>query len=98
MREMSSKAGAGQLTYGNFTGIVTTYESESGLDLPGMYRDDRGSIYHPHIREEPISLGQQVARAIFLQPGPTIRFSSLKKKDSFRSSEMNNGLRNAIVR
>jgi hypothetical protein len=38
------------LTTGNFKGIITDYEAEHG-DIPGMYRDPRGSIYHPHLDE-----------------------------------------------
>jgi hypothetical protein len=43
------------LTVGNFTQIITDYENEYG-EIEGMYREPRGSIYHPH-REETITLG-----------------------------------------
>jgi hypothetical protein len=39
----------------NFKKIITDYESEHG-EIPGMYREPRGSIYHPH-RRETITLG-----------------------------------------
>jgi hypothetical protein len=39
----------------NFNGIVTDYEAEYG-EIPLMYREPRGSIYHPHIGET-ITLG-----------------------------------------
>lgn len=39
----------------NFCKIVTDYEAENE-DIPGMYRDPRGTLYHPHLRED-ISLG-----------------------------------------
>ena len=39
----------------NFAAIVTDYEAEHG-EIPGMYREPRGTIYHPH-REETITLG-----------------------------------------
>jgi hypothetical protein len=39
----------------NFNKIITDYESEHG-EIPGMYREPRGSIYHPH-RRETITLG-----------------------------------------
>jgi hypothetical protein len=39
-----------ELKLGNFTGIITNYENEEG-EIPGMYREPRGSIYHPHHRE-----------------------------------------------
>ena len=35
--------------------IITDYEDEHG-EIPGMYREPRGSIYHPH-RDETIPLG-----------------------------------------
>ncbi len=39
------------LKYGNFQSIITDYENETGEDLPNIYRDDRGSVYHPHLKE-----------------------------------------------
>lgn len=48
-----------ELEYGNFGKIVTEYERNNGEDIPGMYRDDRGIIYHPHKREL-ISLGTRM--------------------------------------
>jgi hypothetical protein len=44
-----------KLTTPNFNGILTDYEREHG-EFPGMYREPRGSIYHPH-RDETITLG-----------------------------------------
>jgi hypothetical protein len=44
-----------ELQLGNFTKIITDYEAEHG-EIPGMYREPRGSIYHPH-RDETITLG-----------------------------------------
>ena len=44
-----------ELKIGNFTGIITDYESENG-EIPLMYREPRGSIYHPHSNET-ITLG-----------------------------------------
>jgi hypothetical protein len=43
------------LTIGNFAQIITDYENEHG-EIPGMYREPRGSITHPH-RGETITLG-----------------------------------------
>jgi hypothetical protein len=43
-------------TYENFANIITDIEREIGQDLPGIYRDARGTLYHPHTGEE-ISLG-----------------------------------------
>ena len=36
-----------ELTGGNFNDIITDYENEHG-EIAGMYREPRGSIYHPH--------------------------------------------------
>ena len=43
------------LLIGNFKAIITDYENEHG-EVAGMYREPRGSIYHPH-RGETIPLG-----------------------------------------
>ena len=43
------------LTTANFNAIITDYEEEHG-EIPNMYREPRGSIYHPHLKET-ISLG-----------------------------------------
>jgi hypothetical protein len=43
------------LLTGNFKGILTDYENENG-EIAGMYREPRGSIYHPH-RGDDIPLG-----------------------------------------
>lgn len=42
--------------YQYFTGIITEIETERGTDLPGIYRDNRGTIRHPHTGDE-IPLG-----------------------------------------
>ena len=44
-----------ELKIGNFTSIITDYEADNG-EIPGMYREPRGSITHPH-RNETITLG-----------------------------------------
>jgi hypothetical protein len=44
-----------ELKVGNFTTIITDYENERG-EIPGMYREPRGTIYHPHL-DETITLG-----------------------------------------
>jgi len=36
--------------YDTFTDILNGYENEYGL-IPGMYRDPRGMLYHPHTKE-----------------------------------------------
>jgi len=42
--------------YGYFGQVITGYEAELGHDLDGIYRDDRGVLYHPHLQED-IPLG-----------------------------------------
>jgi hypothetical protein len=44
-----------------FGAIITDYEAEAG-DIPGMYREPRGSIYHPHTGET-IPLGTLMVEA-----------------------------------
>jgi hypothetical protein len=44
-----------ELLISNFKRIITDYEADHG-EIPGMYREPRGSIYHPH-RDEDIALG-----------------------------------------
>lgn len=44
-----------ELKYEWFGQIITRYENEHG-DIPGLYRDNRGVLYHPHLHEE-IPLG-----------------------------------------
>lgn len=41
--------------YNYFAKIITDFEAENG-EIEGMYRDPRGTVYHPHTREE-IQLG-----------------------------------------
>lgn len=45
-----------ELEYGYFCSVITAIESDRGRDLPGMYRDARGHLYHPHTGES-IALG-----------------------------------------
>lgn len=40
------------LSYNYFGTIVTSAEAQSGADLPGVYRDARGVLYHPHTGEQ----------------------------------------------
>jgi hypothetical protein len=44
-----------ELKTANFTSIITGFEAEHG-EIRGMYREPRGTIYHPH-RKETITLG-----------------------------------------
>lgn len=45
-----------QPDYDYFSQVITEREAELGHDLEGIYRDDRGTLYHPHLRQE-IPLG-----------------------------------------
>ena len=55
LRPIIKEARDEELKIGNFTAIITDYEAERG-EIEGMYREPRGSIYHPH-RGETITLG-----------------------------------------
>jgi DNA topoisomerase VI subunit B len=39
------------LNYGSFTALITDYENEHG-EIAGMQREARGTVYHPHLRQE----------------------------------------------
>lgn len=41
-----------ELKYANFSNIITDYEQELGQDLDGIYRDERGTLLHPHSHQE----------------------------------------------
>jgi len=41
--------------FNHFNRVITDYEAENGI-IAGLYRDNRGTLYHPHIGEE-IPLG-----------------------------------------
>ena len=45
-----------ELEYNYFANVITDIEAMRGKDLPGLYRDARGVIVHPHTGEE-IALG-----------------------------------------
>jgi hypothetical protein len=55
LREVIMKATGQELKINNFKTIITDYEAENG-EIPLMYREPRGSIYHPH-RGETVVLG-----------------------------------------
>lgn len=37
--------------YNYFAQVITDYEATQGADIPGVYRDARGTLYHPHTHE-----------------------------------------------
>ena len=45
----------GEPSYDYFAQVITDHEAEHG-EISGMYRDNRGLVYHPHLRRE-IPLG-----------------------------------------
>jgi hypothetical protein len=55
LREVVMKATGQELKINNFKTIITDYEAENA-EIPLMYREPRGSIYHPHTGET-ITLG-----------------------------------------
>jgi hypothetical protein len=45
-----------EMKYTYFSTLIGKYEAEIGRDVPGMYRDSRGALQHPHM-EGQIPLG-----------------------------------------
>ncbi|MCU0443623.1 MAG: hypothetical protein MUE85_01800 [Microscillaceae bacterium] len=68
MRPLVMENTGKELKYANFNQIITDYEFEIGRDLRGVYRDERGTLLHPHTHEE-IKLGtknvEKYTRPIF---------------------------------
>ncbi len=56
LRPLVMQATGKELKYANFNNIITDYEFDTGEDLPGVYRDERGTLLHPHTHQE-IKLG-----------------------------------------
>lgn len=71
-----------ELSYENFSNkIITEYERLSGKDLPGLYRDDRGILYHPHLGQE-ISLGTRSVEE-YQRPEWTFKRILYSEKEGF---------------
>ncbi len=70
-----------ELKYANFNQIITDYEFEAGKDLRGVYRDERGTLLHPHTHEE-IKLG---TKNIEKYHRPTFSFNKIlySEKEGF---------------
>jgi hypothetical protein len=81
----------GELKINNFKKILTDYEAEFG-EIEGMYREPRGSIYHPH-RGETITLGTLMvwSRITSGRNGPSTRRSTTRRKVSTKRSRMRAG-------
>ena len=61
--------GFAEPSYSTFSDIITDIENELGEDLPGIYRDIRGTLYHPHLHKEiPIGTSPAAARRHGLDP------------------------------
>ncbi len=67
--------------YNYFAKVVTDYEGNQGHDLPGMYRDDRGTLYHPHTGET-IPLGTRSVEA-YQRPAWTFNKILYCEKEGF---------------
>src|SRR5207244_4498649 len=60
LREALTRAFGKEPDYGTFSDVITKIEREGGK-IQGLYRDNRGSIYHPHLRQR-IPLGDLTVR------------------------------------
>jgi hypothetical protein len=67
--------------YNYFSKVVTDCEADLGTDLPGMYRDDRGTLYHPHTGEI-IHLGTRSVEA-YKRPAWTFNKIVYCEKEGF---------------
>ena len=67
--------------YNYFARVVTDYEQDQGHDLPDMYRDDRGTLYHPHTGET-IPLGTRSVEA-YQRPAWTFNKILYCEKEGF---------------
>jgi len=56
LRDLVQTETGKELQEPTFQGIITEYESENG-EIPGMYREPRGSLLHPHSDAGPMPLG-----------------------------------------
>ena len=50
IRPLVREAVGAELQWGNFETIIGDYELEQG-EVAGMYRDPRGTLYHPHLKD-----------------------------------------------
>jgi hypothetical protein len=64
-----------------FCKVVGDIEADRGGDLPGMYRDDRGTLYHPHTGEY-IPLGTRAVEA-YRRPAWTFNKILYCEKEGF---------------
>jgi hypothetical protein len=76
------------LQTGNFKAIITDYENDNG-EIEGMYREPRGSIYHPH-RRETIALGTLTVED-YERPAWTYNKLVYIEKEGFSEALKDNG-------
>jgi hypothetical protein len=76
------------LKVGNFKTIITDYENEHG-EIHGMYREPRGSIYHPH-REDDIPLGTLMVEE-YERPAWTFNKVVYIEKEGYSEALKDNG-------
>jgi hypothetical protein len=88
LRDIVRKETGEPLLIGNFKGIITDYENEHG-EIRGMYREPRGSIYHPH-REETITLGTLMVEQ-YERPAWTYNKLVYIEKEGFTEALKDNG-------
>lgn len=67
--------------YGYFGSIIADHEMERGSDLDGIFRDDRGSLYHPH-SDKTIPLGSMMAER-YERPDWTFNKILYSEKEGF---------------
>jgi hypothetical protein len=77
-----------ELKIGNFKTVITDYENEHG-EIRGMYREPRGSIYHPH-RDETITLGTLMVEE-YERPVWTFNKLVYIEKEGFSEALKDNG-------
>jgi hypothetical protein len=77
-----------ELRIGNFKAIITDYEDENG-EIPGMYREPRGSLYHPH-RGDDIPLGTLTVEE-YERPVWTFNKLLYVEKEGFSEALKDNG-------
>jgi hypothetical protein len=69
-----------QPEYNYFCRLLTEYENENG-DIEGLYRDPRGTLYHPHLKQE-IPLGT-IAVSEYERPEWTFNKIIYSEKEGF---------------
>ena len=81
LRPIVKRETGADLQTANFNGIITDYEAEHG-EIAGMYRDNRGAIYHPHGDGADIALGTLMVEA-YKRPLWTFDKVTLIEKQGF---------------